>query len=327
MSLTAEQKEMRKTGIGGSDMAAVCGLHPYKSAMDVYLEKVGVTEEPDLSDNEAVEWGNRLEEAIAEKYAQKHRVRLLTHDTVRHPKHQWLLATPDRLVFNGGTAAQKGYEGKTAGIRSAHRWGNDAEENTMPDEYRIQCHTYMEVFDLPWDLAVLIGGQEYREYALEPDKALQTRLIEMGEQFWTEHVEKHVPPAPDASEQTAKALVKLYPKDVGEYIPGGAEAEEWAVKLRDARNAIAQIDKDKTEAENNLKAIIGEAAGLILPDPLGRITWKQSKDTAKVDWKAVAGDLFRNFGVDEGKQHVYQRLHTTTKPGIRRFNVPRSWSK
>ena len=40
---------LRKTGIGGSDAGAICGLNPYSSAMNVYRDKL--SEELLLEDN------------------------------------------------------------------------------------------------------------------------------------------------------------------------------------------------------------------------------------------------------------------------------------
>ena len=57
----------RRTGIGGSDAAAVMGLNPWKSPLDVYLDKTGqLMESPD---NPALYWGRVLEEVVAREYS------------------------------------------------------------------------------------------------------------------------------------------------------------------------------------------------------------------------------------------------------------------
>ena len=48
----------RKKGLGGSDIAAIMGISPWKTPMDVYLEKT--TEVQDI-DNEALKRGRRAE--------------------------------------------------------------------------------------------------------------------------------------------------------------------------------------------------------------------------------------------------------------------------
>ena len=69
-----EWREARKNGIGGSDVGAIMGLNPWKSPVEVWLEKTGHSEPPDLSGKESVEWGNRLEAVVAEKFADRRRI-------------------------------------------------------------------------------------------------------------------------------------------------------------------------------------------------------------------------------------------------------------
>ena len=57
---------LRKTGIGGSDAGAICGLNPYSSAMNVYRDKL--SEELLLEDNESMRQGRDLEEYVARRF-------------------------------------------------------------------------------------------------------------------------------------------------------------------------------------------------------------------------------------------------------------------
>lgn len=308
--LTLEQIEQRRHGVGASEMAAICGLNPYRSALDVYLEKVGITEP--FAGNERTEWGNRLEKAIAKKYAETHEITFQTPDeTTVHPEHPWLMGTPDRLITYGDAPSVPvlGLEIKTVGLRSAFRWGEAGDD--LPEEYLVQCHVYMAIFGIPWDVAVLIGGQEYREYRLEPDPALEARLIEIGSNFWHNHVEKRIPPAPDSSEASSKALGRLYPRDEGPMLAVGAEGETWANALKVHRESLAAAEGRVREAENKLKAMIGEAAGI--KGPWGHVTWKATKDRAYTDYKAIVA------GLNVPPETI--EAHTERKPGSRRFLV------
>ena len=67
LNMTHEEwLQRRKTGIGGSDAGAICGLNPYVSPMGVYLDKIS-TETTDL-DNEAMRQGRDLEEYVARRF-------------------------------------------------------------------------------------------------------------------------------------------------------------------------------------------------------------------------------------------------------------------
>ena len=58
--INAQWVKARKSGVGGSDGAAIMGLNKYSSPLEVWLVKTGKQPSPDLSGNQAVEWGNIL---------------------------------------------------------------------------------------------------------------------------------------------------------------------------------------------------------------------------------------------------------------------------
>jgi predicted phage-related endonuclease len=66
----AEWLQYRRLGIGGSDLAAICGISKWRTPVHVYLEKLGEAPEDQMS--EAAEWGTRLEPLIADKLATNH---------------------------------------------------------------------------------------------------------------------------------------------------------------------------------------------------------------------------------------------------------------
>lgn len=53
-------KEKRRSGIGGSDVAAIAGLNKWKSPVAVYLEKIGQAPEESVN-SEAAYWGTMLD--------------------------------------------------------------------------------------------------------------------------------------------------------------------------------------------------------------------------------------------------------------------------
>lgn len=68
-TLNLDKKEWlkyRKSGIGGSDAGAVCGLNPYRTAMQVYQDKV--SEEIEEMDNEAMRQGREFEDYVAKRF-------------------------------------------------------------------------------------------------------------------------------------------------------------------------------------------------------------------------------------------------------------------
>ena len=69
----AEWLEQRKKGIGGSDVAAIMGLSPWRTPAEVWFEKTGRVEPPDLSDKPYVQKGVELEAYVGGKYKKAHK--------------------------------------------------------------------------------------------------------------------------------------------------------------------------------------------------------------------------------------------------------------
>ena len=75
MGLFTDREEwlkVRESGIGGSEVATICGLNKWESAYTLWAKKTHRIEAPDLSGREPIEWGNRLEPVIIDKFADDH---------------------------------------------------------------------------------------------------------------------------------------------------------------------------------------------------------------------------------------------------------------
>ena len=62
----------RRKGIGGSDAAAILGISPWRTARDLYDDKLGIASAQDDSGNwVALEMGHLLEDLVARIFSQK----------------------------------------------------------------------------------------------------------------------------------------------------------------------------------------------------------------------------------------------------------------
>jgi predicted phage-related endonuclease len=171
----------------------------------------------------------------------------------KHEKYPWMMANIDRKVVG----QKKGLECKTADKFTRGKWGEDGSDD-VPDHYRTQSEHYMIVTGLPeWDLAVLIGGNEYRQYHLQQDKELSEMLIEQEAQFW-DAVEKGIPPMMDYDHPgTLDLLKRVYPGTNGETITLDESLEHWhKVKLE-----ADEICKTYSAVSDGCKARIAHALG------------------------------------------------------------------
>jgi putative phage-type endonuclease len=251
----------RRVSIGGSDSAAAIGLNPYYTALELWQEKRG--ELPPFSGNEATKWGKLLEPAVRQEYAeQTGRVVRLPAEQLVHPTIPWITCHPDGVTDDGRL-----YEGKTA--RYGDGWG-DAGTDQVPERYLIQCQHEMMVTGIAvTDLAVLIGGQDFRLYCIPADAGLQAAMVDALTEFWA-HVQRGTRPPLDLTSPGAIALLKrLYPGTNGRTVRASAEMEAWRAQLKKAKAAGKAAEVDELEAKAALLDFMGEASVLRFADGRG----------------------------------------------------------
>lgn len=281
--LTAEQHAARATGLGGTDSAAVCGLNPYKTPLDVYLEKIGQADP--IEENERMRWGNLLENVVAQEYAHRtgRQVRR-RNQTFRHKKHPFMVGNIDRDVVG----ERRLLECKTADKWTLSQWGEPGSDE-VPEYYLVQVLHYLAVLDYEVaDLAVLIGGNDFRIYTIERDRELEEGLIEREANFWIGHVEPGIAPLPTNNDD----LKKLWPRDDGSVIVATPEIVEATARLKALKAALKQGDTEADELALQIRAFMGPASTLLVdPDGKPLATWRTNKDSRKLDTKALEAEL------------------------------------
>lgn len=248
-----EWLKLRMGGIGGSDAAAVCGLDPWSSPFAVYQSKISPA--PD-EDNPAMMWGRKLEGAIADHFAECHPELSVGdyREMYAHPERTWQLATPDRILHDGDD--EPGIlEVKTTGWRRAEEWAG----GRVPDGAALQTNHYLAVMGFRWAwVAVLIDGRDYREVRIDRDDALVDRLCRIEEKFWTGHVLAQVPPPVDGHRSTTDALAALYAEATPDEVELPLDAVMALDDLNEVKAQIKALSDRKAEAENRIKAALGE---------------------------------------------------------------------
>lgn len=311
----------RRTGIGGTDAANILGVG-FGTAYDVWLEKTRAL--PQVRPNEAMWWGSALEAVIAERYMVETGRKVWSPERVFY-NDRWpvLRGTPDRLCI--GLA--RGVEVKTASFHARESWGEPGTDR-IPDGYLVQCAVYMAVTGFPqWDVAALIGGNDFRLYHVRRNEEFEAFLIERLTAWWTRHVEGGEPPPLTGADSTSRALSRAFARDMDVRLDPTPDAEMWAGVLGMARGEIERLELTRKEAENNLKALLGDATEMRTES--WRITWRNTKDSEKVNWRAVANELAdhynalrRGSGSGETSDNLIAELiakHTEQAPGERRF--------
>lgn len=293
--LSPAQIEERRAGITATDVAAIVGVHPYLSTIDVWLAKLGRARPHDAGRFAA--WGTRVEGPIREDYAERHGVRVLVPGTLTHPVHEHHKATPDGIVYPWHDHRPlRGLEIKKHGYFVAMHGYGEPGTDEVPEYELIQCAWGMHVADLDrWDLAVCIDGPPV-DYVIHRDAELEQMLAEAVDRFWFDHVQGQREPEPDGHDRYSEWLRERYPTHRDGILvhaePGSAalaaiEAYRWC------REQQTERDAEVAKARQVIEAAIGDAEGITaaLDDGLARITWKRAKDSEQVDWRAVAAAL------------------------------------
>ncbi|KAB7677345.1 endonuclease [Plesiomonas shigelloides] len=301
----AQWLAIRQQGIGSSDAAAAIGLSRYKSPLTLWLEKTGRKTSDDLSQNAAVQWGIALEPLLAQVYAKRtgHKVRRV-NAVLQHPRHPFMLANLDREVI-GDPLGTGTLEIKTASYHSAPQW-----EDGVPVAYQCQVLHQLAVTGHAWaDVAVLIGGQDFRIYRIFPDDAKIADLIARETQFW-QHVIHQRQPSPDGSEDAGQALQWLFPRDDGDTVDlsDSAEFNPLFSELLQLRQDKERLEQQESLIKQRLQAALGSASAGIFAH--GKIMWTCSKDRLVPDLQQL-----------EQEHPTLLARYQKTVPGTRRFTV------
>lgn len=310
-SLSCEEwLAVRKQGIGSSDAAAACGIHPYLSMLELWMIKTGRMES---SIDESIEgysplyWGNTLEPMVA-KYYQEHtgnKVRRI-NAILQHPDpdNHFMLANLDYAIT--GSDEVQILECKTAGEHGAKLW-----KHGVPLYVTCQVQHQLAVTGkTAAHICVLLCGHEAKIYKVERDERLIESIMEHERLFW-QYVQTDTPPTPDHSESAARALKQLYPKPEPNSkidFKNDAGANKLFEQLLNYRDYMQELEQRHDQVKHQLQTLIKDNEVAIFDK--GAISWKRSKDSVSLDSKAVIKahpELLVQFG--------------KTKQGSRRFVV------
>lgn len=189
--------EYRRRGIGGSDAAAIFGVSPFKTARDLYYDKLKIASfEEDESNWVQKEIGHLLEELVARIFHEKTGFRVYQIKKMfYHPVHSFMLADVDYFIElpNGKTAI---LEIKTTNYNAKDNWWIDGAE-CVPVYYELQGRHYMCVMNLDEVYFCCLYGNNENEVIIRHitrDKDYEDELIGLESNFWHNHVQRHNPP-------------------------------------------------------------------------------------------------------------------------------------
>lgn len=309
-------QQARKRGIGGSDAATLFNrpdrvVNKWQSRYSLYLDKI--SDEVNDHDNPVLELGRVLEPVVRETYARKlGRVVQQGLTLVSHEDYDFMLANTDGQIApvpeHDGIGV---YEGKTQNVFVKHDWAQEP-----PLLYRVQLQHYLAVTGLKWGSfgCFELGAYNWFHWGDEErnDKFIAA-LVEEEWKFWSRHVVPRIPPDPDGSAATAKALKLLHPNDNGRVIFLPPKANGWLQRRREIGTAMRLLETHREEIDNKLRALIGPNSYAAVGDgDAGGLAYKTQAAKTSADLVLqVVEDLLGKEDADAVRREVKARRGTT----------------
>lgn len=205
--ITFDSKEewlKHRTRIGGSDAAAILGLNPWKSNIELWLEKTGQAITPDISDKDVVKYGVAAEPLLRSLFAldfPEYEVEYFGDNMILNDDFPFGAASLDGELTEKGTGRKGILEIKTTNILQSmqkEKW-----KNKLPDNYYVQCIHYLMItgysfVELVAQLKSDFNGEIYKQtkhYHIERSEVEEDiKFLESSERkFWKNVQEKKRP--------------------------------------------------------------------------------------------------------------------------------------
>lgn len=305
--LSEAQKIERRSGIGGSDAAAVLGCSPWSTPLNVWLDKTGrAIPKPETPQ---MRYGSYFEDYVAKLYSEETGLAVQRFNKMIH--QGCLLGNLDRLVVNRGekVAAYKG-EIRTDTLLECKTSGVDW-QGEVPLQYTVQTMHYLGLCPTLQhaDVAVLFRHSlKFEIHRIERDDELISAMQEKLIAWWDKHIIHDEMPLPSNEVDCRLLWARSNP---GKKVTANEDVER---KIQEYAKLKADEKSAKESAallQSDICAFMGD--GEVLVDALGKplVTWKSPKESTTVDWESLAKAL--------GATDDMVAKYTSTKTGSRRF--------
>lgn len=324
MSLSTEDARL----LGASDFPALLGLSDWSGTVALWARMVHGWQG---EGSEYMDAGNAAENYIRALYRRRTGYSLDGPAKWRHPLYPWMRCSPDdraHAVDGRRLVELKKYNDLTG-------WGPEGTDAVPPHiwvQVQVQAGVGLdngEVDAETVDVSALLRG-ELRLYSVQHVPEVYERCLAAGERFVRDFVRpERFPDGPNLTllERDVEALKALFPA------PKQAEPLAWDAltdgqretvrKWLEAKKARAAWERQEDALDGQVRLLLREAPGLLLPDDLGRrVDFKAQAGQARVDWKQLREDLSRESDEAFAKRvDALLKKHTTkeaTRPLVAR---------
>ena len=257
--------DVRRQGIGSSDVAQIMGVSPYGGLFDVWNAKHGLVDEARTSPQ--ITAGNYLEPTIASWWYDTHfdgieqlKMQRNGYRVHHHPDLPWAIATPDYLLDEGVV------EIKNVGPYRGSEWGEAGDPDGVPDHVYLQVQWQLLVMQRTHAYVVaLIGGWDLRSYPIEPDADTMERALEAAKSFRAS-LKASEPPLPDGGPASWRWLrhrtTPVAPEAPKTVLEAPPEMDMVGSTYVETRQEAKELDAAMEQHKQQIAAAIGDNDGM-----------------------------------------------------------------
>lgn len=265
--------------LGGSDVAAILGISPWRTPLDVYLDKVQPrVRESDPARDRVLTRGKRMEPYVIDLLQEETGLRVVRRgERYIDPELSFIAAEIDAEAETG-----ENIEIKTSSPFKSREWG-EQQSDEIPVYYTAQAmHGLMVTGAQRCVFGVLIGADDFRVYQVERDEETIAGIRAKEQEFW-QRVQRREPPEPSS----VADIVTLYgARDSGASVECSEEIEADYIALRSITDDIKRLTEQAYAREERIKLFMAGASVLTLHGtPIA--TWKR-QTALRLDQKALA---------------------------------------
>lgn len=302
-----EWLDVRKGGIGSSEIGTILGLNPYESAYKLWRRKRGI--DAPKAENYYMKAGHFLEDAVSKFYADATGADIIKASAgdwiIRNNEMPFLQVSPDRTFWRAGDT----HNNANKGILECKTTQRNIDPEDLPKYWYVQLMYQLGVAELDHGaLAWLTGtGFNFGFKDIEFDPDLYAYIVENVERFWRDNIVGGIEPACACVDDV---LTKFARHTDGKSIVVKEDIIEALEQLKECKSQIATLEAAKDSIEEAVKVLMGDAEMLVDVHGNTLATWKTAKDSQKFDTKRFQKE----------QPELYSQYIITTA-GSRRFNV------
>lgn len=243
----------RQRYLGGSDIAAILGASPWRTPLDVYLDKTEGSQPVTADKAKIFKRGARMEPYILDLLAEEHGVEIVARNNrYVDPVHGFLAAEIDAEAATG-----ENIEAKSANQFAAKNWGEQGTDE-IPVYYSAQGMHGMMITGAPATIfPVLIGSDDFRVYELQRDEEIIASIRQAEVEFWG-RIQRREPPDP----VNESDLLRMFPRSTGEEIQASDQIVGKFNQLKSLIRREKMLASDIEDLQLEIKMFMRDAAVL-----------------------------------------------------------------